>query len=174
MAGSSLHPKAQPVHTSNTRFPVIPTIDSQARCAYRDDKQGITAAELASFLSSLPSPPADTDATVEKLLLARVIAPVSGAATPSYQLTDDARPTTLPTGTPLNCHIEWYGQARAAVDVSGDLRGRILELYDAYLAPDGKAVDYDGMKDDARFAAYVDATVELTKVDVSQLNRDGA
>lgn len=58
--------------------------------------------------------------------------------------------------------------------MSGDLRGRILELYDAYLAADGKAVDYDGMRGDPRFDAYVDATVELTKVDISQLQREGA
>lgn len=135
--------------------------------------KGIAAEELTSFLSSLPSPPADPTATVEKLLLARVIAPIPGTSPRSYQLTDDARPSTLPTGTALNCHIEWYGQARSAVDVSGDLRGRILELYDAYLAADGKAVDYDGMRGDPRFDAYVDATVELTKVDISQLQRDG-
>lgn len=135
--------------------------------------QGISDADLKSHLSSLPSPPSDPTATVEKLLLSRVIAPITGAPTPSYRLTDDARPAELPTGKPLNCHIEWYGDARSAVDVSGDLRGRILELYDAYLAPDGKAVDYDGMKGDERFDAYVDATVELNKVDVSQLSRDG-
>lgn len=91
----------------------------------------------------------------------------------TYQVTDDARALPLKLGNPLNCHIEWYGSARSAVEVSGDLRARILELYDAYLAPDGKAVDYDGMKDDARFAAYVDATVELTKVDLSQMSREG-
>eukprot|EP00892_Ulva_mutabilis_P005886 jgi/Ulvmu1/366/UM001_0373.1 len=134
--------------------------------------QGISAADLTSFLTSLSPPPADTDATIEKLLLSRVIAPLPGASAPSYQLTDDARPASLPTGEPLNCHIEWYGSARSAVEVSGDLRGRILELYDAYLASDGKAVDYDGMSGDPRFNAYVDATVELTKVDVSQLSRD--
>lgn len=136
--------------------------------------KGISATDLTAFLTSLSPPPPDTDATVEKLLLARVIAPIPDAPAPSYQLTDDARPAELPTGEPLNCHIEWYGEARSAVDVSGDLRGRILELYDAYLAPDGKAVDYAGMSGDARFNAYVDATVELTKVDVSQLQRDGA
>lgn len=110
--------------------------------------------------------------TIEKLLEARLIAPMAGSSD-TYTLTDDARALPLKLGNPLNCHVEWYGTARSAVDVSGELRARILELYDAYLAQDGKAVDYEGMRGDARFDAYVDATVELTKVDLSQMSRNG-
>lgn len=129
---------------------------------------GVTKEAIEAFLAAeAPS------SSIENLLQSRLIAPIPGNAT-AYQLTDDARARPLKLGEPLNCHIEWYGSAHSAVDVSGDLRARILELYDAYLAPDGKAVDYEGMKGDARFDAYVDATVELTKVDLSHMSREGA
>lgn len=128
---------------------------------------GVKKEDLETFLAS-EAPPC----TIEQLLQARLIAPIPDSTT-TYQLTDDARALPLKLGDPLNCHIQWYGSARSAVEVSGDLRARILELYDSYLAPDGKAVDYDGMQEDARFYAYVDATVELTKVDLSQLGREG-
>lgn len=128
---------------------------------------GVKKEDLEAFLAAeAPS------CTIEQLLQARLVAPMPDHEK-TYQLTDDARTRPLKLGNPLNCHIQWYGSARSAVEVSGDLRARILELYDSYLAPDGKAVDYDGMQEDARFNAYVDATVELTKVDLSQLGREG-
>ena len=51
------------------------------------------------------------------------------------------------------------------------LRQRILALYDAHLAPDGRAVDYEALKRDPDFHAYVAATAELQRVDLSGLDR---
>lgn len=130
---------------------------------------GVTKEVLETFL------PANAPGfTIENLLESHIIAnmPNTSCGT-KFVLTDDARALPIKLGDPLNAHIEWYGKARSAVDVSGDLRARILDLYDSYLAPDGKVVDYDSMQGDARFYAYVDATVELTKVDLTQLSRDG-
>jgi hypothetical protein len=134
------------------------------RC--RADRTRVSKAEVHQLLAAeVP------DVTVEELLLARIIA--DDGDTGEYVVTDCTRERKLALGDALNCHIDWYGDARAAVVVSADLRQRILELYDAYLAPDGRAVDYDGMAGDSRFAAYVDATVELRKVDIGEMNRTG-
>ena len=77
-------------------------------------------------------------------------------------------------GEPLNTHIPWWGPARPAVDVSGDLRGKILGLYDAHLSADGKKVDYEALAKDPLFGQYADATAELQKVDLFQMGREGA
>ena len=69
--------------------------------------------------------------------------------------------------------MPWWGPARAAVDISGDLRGRILALYDSHLSSDGTAVDYDGLGKDERYARYVDATAELQKANIGEMSRDG-
>ena len=49
---------------------------------------------------------------------------------------------------------------------------RILALYDKYLAPDGRAVDYKGLAADVEFSDFVDATAELQKVDMAGLSRE--
>ena len=77
-------------------------------------------------------------------------------------------------GQPLNEHIPWWGRARAANVISADLRGRILDLYDTHLSSDGKAVDYEALAKDDKYAQYVDATAELQKAELSELNREGA
>lgn len=56
--------------------------------------------------------------------------------------------------------------------VAEDLRSRILALYDKHLASDGRAVDYKGLAGDPEFSAFVDATAELQKVDMSSLSRE--
>jgi glutaredoxin len=125
----------------------------------REALEDFLAAEQSSF-------------TVDDLLESRLVAPMPGNSA-VYVITDDARAQPLKLGQPLNCHIEWHGPARSAVEVSGDLRARILALYDSYLSADGKGVDYGNMKGDPQFDAYVDATVELTKVDLSDMGREG-
>jgi hypothetical protein len=59
------------------------------------------------------------------------------------------------------------------VQVAEDLRLRILRLYDRYLDESGRAVDYNGLAQDPEFSAFVDATMELQKIDMSSLNRNG-
>ena len=57
-----------------------------------------------------------------------------------------------------------HGKARGASQVIEALRQVILHLYDAYLAPDGKAVNYKSLAKDPTFKDYVNATAELQKV----------
>ena len=57
-----------------------------------------------------------------------------------------------------------HGKARGASQVIEALRQVILHLYDAYLAPDGKAVNYKSLAKDLIFKDYVNATAELQKV----------
>lgn len=52
------------------------------------------------------------------------------------------------------------------------LRIRILALYDRYLAPNGRAVDYKGLAADVEFSEFVDATAELQKVDMAGLSQE--
>lgn len=74
-------------------------------------------------------------------------------------------------GQALNTHYTWCGAARPAAQVSEDLRGRILALYDRHLSADGRAVNYSAMREDPLFWQYVDATAELQQVDVVSLSR---
>ena len=67
---------------------------------------------------------------------------------------------TLPSSPP-GCR---HGEARGASQVIEALRQVILHLYDAYLAPDGKAVNYKSLAKDPTFKDYVNATAELQKV----------
>lgn len=48
-------------------------------------------------------------------------------------------------GGPLNGARAWRGAPRAASVVAADLRQRIVNLYDAFLSPDGRYVDYKAM-----------------------------
>ena len=55
--------------------------------------------------------------------------------------------------------------------VAEGLRQRILALYDAHLATDGRALDYEALKKDPDFANYVTATAELQRVDLRSLDQ---
>ncbi|XP_065843089.1 uncharacterized protein [Oscarella lobularis] len=55
--------------------------------------------------------------------------------------------------------------------VAEHLRGLILQLYGEFLSADGRGVNYSGMGKSSKFAAYVKATAQLQRVDVSRLNR---
>lgn len=66
----------------------------------------------------------------------------------------------------------WGSKPRAASIIANELRERILSLYDKYLQPDGKAIDYTGLGRDPEFRAYVVATGELQRVNLSGLDRN--
>jgi glutaredoxin len=87
-------------------------------------------------------------------------------------------PTALPPrgalAAPLNAHVRWPAPPRPAAAVAAGLRERILDLYDAHLAPDGSAVDYAALRADPRFGAFAAAAAELQVVDVSLLGREEA
>ncbi len=65
------------------------------------------------------------------------------------------------TAQPLNTHFQWYGDARAAVDVSKDLRRRLLALYGTYTNDEGTRVDYQALRASPEFAEYTIAATEL-------------
>ena len=64
-----------------------------------------------------------------------------------------------------------FGAARSPSEISESLRHIILRLYDKHLAADGKALNYQALKEDPVFRIYVNATAELQKCDVAPLNR---
>eukprot|EP00884_Botryococcus_braunii_P017002 jgi/Botrbrau1/3986/Bobra.0365s0058.2 len=118
----------------------------------------------------------EADNTLTKLVLAHLVSPAETEGDPSLgpdmvlRLVAEAPPPRL--GHPLNRHFMWVGPARPAAEVAEGLRQRILALYNTYLAPDGRGVNYKRLSQDPAFAEYVDATAELQKVDVSGLTRD--
>ncbi|KAF6263701.1 hypothetical protein COO60DRAFT_1635064 [Scenedesmus sp. NREL 46B-D3] len=89
-----------------------------------------------------------------------------------YALRSDAV-RAVPWGAALNTHF-WWGPAaaRPAEVVAGELRARILALYDKHLSADGRAVSYAALKQDPEFWDYVDATAELQRVDLTPLSRE--
>lgn len=52
------------------------------------------------------------------------------------------------------------------------LRKMILKLYSVYLSPDGKQVDYKGMKASDEFKAYTKISRELIRVDIKNASRE--
>lgn len=113
-----------------------------------DETSSSTAPATASsaFLTTAVSTfPADT-----KLLLSRRAPP--------------AKPPL-----PLNARVSWLGPARPAPLVASGMRTRILALYDAHLADDGKGVDYAGLLADARFADFCCAAAELQALGLADL-----
>lgn len=92
--------------------------------------------------------------------------------------------STLPLGTPLllarrapparpplslNARVSWLGPARSAPLVASGMRTRILALYDAHLAEDGRGVDYTGLLSDSRFADFCCAAAELQALKLREL-----
>ena len=70
---------------------------------------------------------------------------------------------------PLNARVSWLGPARPAPLVASGMRQRILALYDAHLADDGKGVDYSGLLADSRFADFCCAAAELQALGLRDL-----
>ena len=109
----------------------------------------------------------------QELLRNRVLASSSSAesdfradASSSYYF-----PATLSSDV-YNGAFLWPKAARPASVVADDLRQRILNLYESFLSPDGRAVDYAGLGASEAFADYVRATGELQEVDLRALARD--
>lgn len=73
---------------------------------------------------------------------------------------------------PLNAANLYVGQARDAKIVAEDVRGRILKLYDEFLSDDGRAVDYDGVRQSDGFKDFVEACEELQRVNLNALSRE--
>ena len=59
----------------------------------------------------------------------------------------------------------------AVLQIAEGLRQRILALYEAHLSHDGRAVNYDALKQDPGFQEYLTATAELQRVDLSGLDK---
>lgn len=108
---------------------------------------------------------------------------MGGSATlpPSYMWSEDVETVDKATferygkGRPLNGHLaSFYPQLLSSsldpVVVSARLRTLLLALYDTHLADDGAAVDYDGLRRDPRFRAYVDLAASLDEVDLGLLD----
>ncbi len=78
-------------------------------------------------------------------------------------------PLTLPPAIISPCAHPTHHRL---LQVSEELRKRILQLYDRHLSADGRAVSYKAISSDPGFAAYVDASAELQRVDLSPLSRE--
>ncbi|PNH06292.1 hypothetical protein TSOC_007355 [Tetrabaena socialis] len=158
-----------------------------------------TVPQLLSWLTAAGEP--DPRTTALQLLSANLVAPAAAApamwgagaagagageaaaralggavdATDATALMLVAEAPPPAAGQALNGHFQWQGPARPASEVAASLRGRILELYDTHLSGDGRSVSYGALRADPRFAAFVDATAELQKVeagvDLSPLSR---
>jgi glutaredoxin len=74
-------------------------------------------------------------------------------------------------GECLNVQVPWYGDAHPASQVAEGLRTLISGLYDKHLAADGRGVDYASLAHDVGFRDYITASAELTKVDLTYLDR---
>mmetsp|Transcript_12493 Transcript_12493/g.31728 ORF Transcript_12493/g.31728 Transcript_12493/m.31728 type:complete len:494 (-) Transcript_12493:108-1589(-) len=72
----------------------------------------------------------------------------------------------------LNGQMLWPLPVRSASQVAESLRLKILDLYEKFLSPDGKAVDYKGLGESREFADYVRCTSELRDVDIGPLSRE--
>lgn len=118
----------------------------------------------------------------------------AGSATlpPSYmwsedvEIVDKAAFDRYGKGRPLNGHLAAAGGVGGVgydgsleprsppslldpVVVSARLRTLLLALFDTHLADDGAAVDYEGLRRDPRFRAYVDLAACLDDVDLGRL-----
>eukprot|EP01026_Neomeris_dumetosa_P058715 TRINITY_DN5473_c1_g1_i6.p1 TRINITY_DN5473_c1_g1~~TRINITY_DN5473_c1_g1_i6.p1 ORF type:complete len:435 (-),score=62.29 TRINITY_DN5473_c1_g1_i6:153-1457(-) len=135
--------------------------------------QPFTLAEVSGKLSPR-SVQSDIDDLIQKLQQANLLTSLSPSAkTPEwkqYQTTTSVPGPTKIT-TPLNTHFEFYGEARPAIVVAGELREMILGLYDKHLSSNGKAVDYVGISKDPLYREFYAATAELQKVSLEQLTQ---
>lgn len=61
---------------------------------------------------------------------------------------------------------------KPATEVAEKVRKLILALYDEFLSPDGRYVDYDGLAKSDGWKRYLQKVAELQRVDVSVLTRN--
>ncbi|XP_062506238.1 uncharacterized protein LOC134182807 [Corticium candelabrum] len=83
-----------------------------------------------------------------------------------YRFVEDKRRSALNMSYVTDC------EPHGANVISEHLRHLILQLYADHLSQDGKAVDYEGMGRNPKFASYVKATAQLQRVDVNSLSRE--
>lgn len=62
--------------------------------------------------------------------------------------------------------------ARPAAEVAEEVRRLIVALYDDFLSPDGKEVDYAGIARSEAFRRYLRNAAELQRVDLAHLTRE--
>lgn len=62
---------------------------------------------------------------------------------------------------------------RKAEEVAEDLRKLILQIFAAFLSPDGKSVNYKGIKESQMFETYKAMARELQRVDLKELSKEG-
>ena len=63
-------------------------------------------------------------------------------------------------------------KAGSAVEVGEELRKLVLSMFNQFLSPDGRFVDYKGMSKSKEFEVYEKLSAELQRVDLSQLSRN--
>jgi len=83
-----------------------------------------------------------------------------------YSLVESDWSEALNAGAPSEC------LPQPAVVIGDQLRKMILKLYSIYLSPDGKSVDYVGMKASSEFKQYKALTRELLRVNLEVASRE--
>lgn len=76
------------------------------------------------------------------------------------RLYEDEESTALNSGLVSDC------ESSPASELSEKLRKLILSIYNDFLSEDGKGVDYKGIAASPKFEQYVQATAELTRVQI--------
>ena len=77
------------------------------------------------------------------------------------------------TGNALNTDQTHNCAQRKALDVAEDLRKLILQIFASFLSPDGRSVNYKGIKESQMFETYKSIARELQRVDIKELSREG-
>jgi len=134
--------------------------------------------EGAAYLAEVGAVPSRQDglAVVGDMLKGRMLqvvckrGPAGSPVDWIVRFAEDAPPPVL--GRPLNAPFAYVQQGRPAVEVSRDLRRRMLRLKGEFLSDDGSRVDYGGMRASPAFAEFAEATAELQVVDPSALPPD--
>ena len=63
-------------------------------------------------------------------------------------------------------------KAGSAVEVGEELRKLVLSMFNQYLSPDGRLVDYKGMAKSKEFEVYERLSAQLQRVELAQLSRN--
>lgn len=83
---------------------------------------------------------------------------------------DDTLYQLLSSAKALNSDVISDCVQRPANDVAEDLRKLILKIFAQYLSPDGRSVDYKGIRDSSMFETYKAMARELQRVDLQDMN----
>lgn len=83
-----------------------------------------------------------------------------------YRLLEDDESTALNAGETSQC------EPKPADELGEEIRKLILKIYTAFLSPDGKKVNYQGIGNSAEFEKYKQLTRQLHRVRISESNRE--